>query len=132
MFLQETDPTVSGNEQVRIRFTIAAGSRGRLQDDRFPTAHPLLECRGVEFEEVEKIAIEADGQIVIVVNLAGMTELNLVDDSSKMGYCLPAGLSDSSGTACLWCGLPNRSCTSSRKDSIVLRIATSDSWFEFE
>lgn len=26
-----------------------------------PVAHPLLECRIVEFEEVEKIAIEADG-----------------------------------------------------------------------
>jgi hypothetical protein len=49
----------------------------------------LLECRGVEFEEVEKITIEADGQIVIVLNLAGMTELNLVDDSSKMGDAFP-------------------------------------------
>ena len=47
--------------------------------------HPLFEYRGLEFEEVEKIAIEADGQIVIVLNLAGMTEPNLVDDSPKMG-----------------------------------------------
>jgi len=47
----------------------------------FPVKHPLLERRGVEFEEVEKIAIEADGQIVIVLNLAGMTEPNLADDS---------------------------------------------------
>ena len=49
-----------------------------------PVKHPLLERRGVEFEEVEKIAIEADGQIGIVLNLSGMTEQNLVDDSPTM------------------------------------------------
>jgi len=54
----------------------------------------LFEWRGVEFEGVEKIAIEVDGQIGIVANLAGMTELNLVDDSSKNRRCLPPGLSD--------------------------------------
>ena len=50
-----------------------------------PKKHTLFECRGLEFEEVEKIAIEADGQIVIVLNLAGMTKPNLVDDSPEMG-----------------------------------------------
>jgi len=55
-----------------------------------PVKHPLLERRGVEFEEVEQVAIEADGQIVIVLNLAGMTEQNLADD-------LPNKISDASG-----------------------------------
>ncbi len=46
--------------------------------------HLLLECRAVQFEEVEKIVIETDGPIDIVLNLAGMTERNLVDDLPKM------------------------------------------------
>jgi hypothetical protein len=47
--------------------------------------HPSLECSCVEFEEVEQLAFEADGQILILSNLACMTDPNLVDDSSKMG-----------------------------------------------
>ena len=39
-----------------------------------------LECRIVEFKKVEKIGIESDGHKVIVLNLTGMTEPNLVDD----------------------------------------------------
>ena len=46
--------------------------------------HLLLECRAVQFEEVEKIVIETDGPIDIVLNLAGMTERNLVDDLPTM------------------------------------------------
>ena len=69
-----------------------------------PVKHPLLERRGVEFEEVEKIAIEADGQIVIVLNLAGMTEQNHIYDSPNDERCQPAGLWSSSDTACSWCG----------------------------
>ena len=46
--------------------------------------HLLFECIAVQFEVVEKIAIETDSQIDIVLNLAGMTERNLVDDLPKM------------------------------------------------
>jgi hypothetical protein len=36
-----------------------------------------------------KITIEADGQIVIVMNLAGMPEANLVDESPQLGFRTP-------------------------------------------
>jgi hypothetical protein len=93
----------------------------------FPDTYPLLECRGVEFEKVEKIEIEADRQIVIVLNLADKTEPNLVNDSPNMGDA-PSWTFDSSDTACSLCGLPNPSCTSSRKDSIVVRGAMLSHW----
>jgi len=50
-----------------------------------PITHLLFECRIVAFKKVEKIGIESDGHKGIVLNLTGMTEPNLVDDSPKMG-----------------------------------------------
>ena len=38
-----------------------------------------------------KITIEADGQIVIVMNLAGMPEANLVDESPQLGDATQLG-----------------------------------------
>jgi len=53
-----------------------------LAPPHFPLA---LGCRIVEFKKVEKLGIESDGHKGIVLNLTGMTEPNLVDDSPKMG-----------------------------------------------
>ncbi len=57
--------------------------------------HRLFECRAVQFEDVEKLVIETDGPIDIVLNLVGMTERNLVDDLPKMSDTSHLDSSDS-------------------------------------
>ena len=52
-----------------------------------------------------KIAIEADGRIVIVLNLASMTEPNLIDDLPKMSDATQLECGGSSYAAYSWCGL---------------------------
>lgn len=83
----------AGRAKVRGSMFEVFGMSNPAQDFRIgsPVSQPLLERRLVELEEVEKIAIEANGQIGIVLNLAGMTESNLVDDSFKMGDVSQSG-----------------------------------------
>ena len=84
----------AGRAKVRGSMFEVFGMSNPAQDFRIgsPVSQPLLERRLVELEEVEKIAIEANGQIGIVLNLAGMTESNLVDDSFKMGDVSQSGV----------------------------------------